>query len=51
MKRLNVWIDEHILTELTKLGGTFSEHIRVALRQYLETFKKVSTSQSKRGSE
>lgn len=46
MKKINVYLDEVTLSELKKIPGTISEHIREAVSRYLKDYQNGSTSKS-----
>ena len=47
MKRFEFYIDEDDFKFLEKLTGNVSEHIRQALRHYIDTIKGDKVSESK----
>lgn len=50
MKRINLYIDDTMFSHFKNLPGTLSEHIRVAMYEYLQKLKEfnATASQSKR---
>jgi len=53
MKRFDIYLDPEQIKYLGKLSGTVSEHVRLAIREYIESIegKNVSASASKKGGE
>jgi len=51
MRRIDVYLDESWISYLKKLPGTFSEHIRQAVNNYMIYLEnaKISASLSKKG--
>lgn len=47
MNRLHIEIDPNDHRELEKLTGTVSEHVRTAIKEYLQRQFKVSTTPTK----
>mgnify|MGYP007071602305 CR=1 FL=1 len=50
MARINLYIETSLFNQLKELPGTLSEHVRIAIREYLARIKEfnASASQSKR---
>lgn len=48
MVRINLFIDDSHFIQLKGMPGTISEHVRVAIREYLKNLYNVSSSESKR---
>lgn len=46
MRRLNLFVDEDTFIQLKSLPGTMTEHIKLAIRDYLKDLYKVSASAS-----
>ena len=46
MRRLNLFIDDETFIKLKTLPGTMTEHIKIAIRDYLKDLYKVSASAS-----
>jgi Arc/MetJ-type ribon-helix-helix transcriptional regulator len=44
MKRISLFLDESQIEAIEKLTGTFSEHIRRAIDEYLEKIKPKATA-------
>lgn len=53
MQRINLFIDDSDYITLKQLPGTLTEHVKQAIKEYLNSLYKVnvSASQSKNGQE
>jgi len=46
MRRVNLFIDEHVFGQLKEFPGTISERIRIAIYEHLQKLNKVNVSAS-----
>ena len=47
MRRVDLYLDDSLFIKLKSLPGTISEHVRIAVKKYLDEMYQVNISASK----